>query len=58
MGTYRTEFTAPDGHGYVVCVQDEDCHNPQVIVSDNEGSDVVLPLAVFRTMARIVEATI
>lgn len=49
MGTIRTEFTADDGHVYVLV------HDGSVVcVSDADGSDVEIPISVFRTMSRIV----
>lgn len=58
MGTIRTEITTEAGHQYVVSISDDRNGVSQVCVSDQEGSDVVIPLGVFRTMARIVEASV
>lgn len=55
----RTEINTPEGHGYVVCVNEvESGESRSVCVSDDEAGDVVIPLGVFRTMAKIVEASI
>lgn len=55
MGTIRTEISAYDGHQYVVSIFTDERGADQVCVSDQEAGDVIIPLPVFRQMARIVD---